>query len=57
MLKLSMHIMTRALRCGTLLSPGFAISGEEQSGLNVIKKVIRSLVRSKELVQLLHCGR
>ena len=57
MIKRSTHIRTRAIYCGTLLSRGFAISGEEQSRLNVIKKAIRSLVRSKDLLQLLHCGR
>ena len=57
MLNPSMRMMTSALRCRTLLSRGSAISGEEQSGLNVIKKAIRPLVRSKELLQLLHCGR
>ena len=57
MLKPSMRMMTSALRCRTLSSGGFAISGEEQSGLNVIKKAIRPLFRSKKLLQLLHGGR
>ena len=52
-----MHIMTRALRFGTLLSRGFDVSGEEQSGFNVMKEAIRLLVQSKELKQLLYYSR
>ena len=40
MLKPSMRMMTSALRCRTLLSRGFAISREEQSGFSAIKNAM-----------------